>query len=479
VIRGIAGICIVGMLVAAAVFFADRPGRVDIVWQGWQVKTSVGVLIAAAVLATLLAGVLFSVLSLIFTAPRRMLRARRARRRRAGYRALTRGMVAAAAGDGQEAQRWSKRADRLLAEPPLTLLLSAEAARLDGDEGAVKRLYTAMLERRETEFLGLRGLLDQALRAGDRRTALQYAERAMALRPDARWVALSRFDLEAREGRWEAARDTLAQLSKRRLIPRERARHQRGVILHELSRTALAGGDRRRALALAGEAQTMTEDLASPAAHHARLLLEEQKRGRAVKAVERAWRTAAHPELAQVYSAIHQGEPPLERVKSFQRLAVQNPEAQESRVALAVAALEAQLWGEARRHLNAAIAAEPTARLYLLTARLEEAEHGDLGAMRAWLDRAVGAMPDPRYICASCGGESFEWCSLCPRCGAFDTLSWGTPAWPVSTATLPVLVGPGVALDLASSFPDVRAAPPNDLALTHEQDKSHPVASPR
>src|SRR5262249_8036856 len=103
VIRGIAGICIVGMLVAAAVFFADRPGRVDIVWQGWQVKTSVGVLIAAAVLAALLAGVLFSVLSLIFTAPRRMLRARRARRRRAGYRALTRGMVAAAAGDGQEA----------------------------------------------------------------------------------------------------------------------------------------------------------------------------------------------------------------------------------------------------------------------------------------------------------------------------------------------------------------------------------------
>ena len=29
-------------------------------------------------------------------------------------------------------------------------------------------------------------------------------------------------------------------------------------------------------------------------------------------------------------------------------------------------------------------------------------------------------MPDPRYVCASCGGESLEWRSLCPHCGSFD-----------------------------------------------------------
>ncbi len=478
--RGIAGLLMVGVLIAAAVFLADRPGRVDVVWQGWQLETSVGVLIAAAVLAALLVWLLFSILSLIITGPRRVLRGRRVRRRRAGYRALTQGMVAVAAGDAQEGQRCAKRADLLLADPTLTLLLSAQAAQLDGDEGAAKRFFTAMLERRETEFLGLRGLLNQALSVGDRRAALQYAERAMALRPGTQWVALSRFDLEAREGQWEAARQTLVQLTKRRLISRERARHYRGVILYELSRTAVAAGDRRRALALAGEAQGMTKDLAGPAAHHARLLLRERKGGRAAKAVERAWRTAAHPELAQVYTAIYEGEPPLARVKSFERLAAQNPAARESHVALAEAALEAQLWGEARRHLEAAaIAAEPTPRLCLLAARLEEAEHGDIGAMRAWLDRAVGATSDPRCVCASCGGESLEWRSLCPRCGAFDALSWGTPAWAVSGATLPAPSGPGVALKLAPSLPEVPLATPNGLAPAHEQTKTHPVASPR
>ena len=61
-IRAIIGIVVVTALVAAAVFFADHPGRVEILWQGWQIQTSVAVLAAAAILAALVAGLLFSVL---------------------------------------------------------------------------------------------------------------------------------------------------------------------------------------------------------------------------------------------------------------------------------------------------------------------------------------------------------------------------------------------------------------------------------
>ena len=52
-IRGILGLLFFAVLVAAAVFFADHPGQVDIVWQGWQVGTSVGVLVTAAALLAL------------------------------------------------------------------------------------------------------------------------------------------------------------------------------------------------------------------------------------------------------------------------------------------------------------------------------------------------------------------------------------------------------------------------------------------
>jgi HemY protein len=470
VIRGLLGLFVFAGLITAAIFFADHPGQVEIVWQGWQVETSVGVLAAAAVLAGLAVALLFWLVSLILDSPRAFLRHRRERRRRAGYRALTRGMVAVAAGDPQEAQRCARRADALLADPPLTLLLSAQAAQLGGDETAAKKFFTAMLDRSEMEFLGLRGLLNQALRAGDRGTALHLTERAATLRPDTTWAVESLFELEARAGRWDPALETLAQAVKRRIIPRERARHHRGVILYELSLAALAGGERARGRNLAAQAQALTPDLAAPAAHHARMLLQDHRTGPAAKAIERAWRTIPHPDLAHVYGAIHGGTPPLDRLKSFERLAAQNPDARETHLAVAEAALDAQLWGEARRHLEQALSepvppfiarlpnpapfavppaadenpslAGPTPRLCLMMARLEEAEPGVSPGSREWLDRAVTAMPDPRYICATCGGESLEWRSLCPHCGSFDALAWRTPAWAAAGSTLPILAKP-------------------------------------
>src|SRR5208283_163022 len=287
--------------------------------------------------------------------------------------------------------------------------------------------------------------------------------------------------------RWEAALKTLAQAARRRIVSPERARHHRGVILYERSLAADRGGDgdRRGATALAAQAQALTPDLATPAAHHARLLLQERRTGRAAKAVERAWRSAPQPELAQIYGEIHHGEPVLARVKSFERLAAQNPGARESHMVLAEAALDAQLWGEARRHLEQALAARapppigkptsfpararqgagtgeglvgPTPRLCLLMARLEEAENPDAARIREWLDRAVGAMPDPRYICASCGIESPEWRSLCPHCGSFDALAWGTPAWAASSAILAAAAEPRTTLVLTAPLPAGDAA---------------------
>lgn len=93
----------------------------------------------------------------------------------------------------------------------MTLLLSAQAAQIGGDELAAKKFFTAMLDRPETEFLGLRGLLNQALRNNDRGAARGLAERAATLRPDAAWAASSLFNLEARDGRWQQALTALGK----------------------------------------------------------------------------------------------------------------------------------------------------------------------------------------------------------------------------------------------------------------------------
>src|SRR5262249_49131516 len=139
----------------------------------------------------------------------------------------------------------------------------------------------------------------------------------------------------------------------------------------------------------------------------------------ALKAIETGWRHLPHPDLAAAYAALHNGVAALPRVKQFERLASFNPSHPESHIAIAAAALEAQLWGEARRHLEAAGAVNgerPSARICRMMAELEEAASHDGAAARRWLERSAEAPPDPVYQCSACAAEHRSWQAICPNC---------------------------------------------------------------
>ncbi|CAN0483107.1 unnamed protein product, partial [Discosporangium mesarthrocarpum] len=182
------------IVVATAIWFSDRPGDVSIEWQGWLIEMSVGRFVLAAAIVLAAALIVIGIFRTVGHVPGRIRDSLRTSRRERGYRALTQGMVAVAAGDPDEANRQARRADVLLEEPPLTMLLSAQAAQLNGDEDAATRYFNGMLERPETAFLGVRGLLIQAQKNNDRRAALEYAERAYQLQPKTPWVLNTMFD---------------------------------------------------------------------------------------------------------------------------------------------------------------------------------------------------------------------------------------------------------------------------------------------
>lgn len=470
--RALPTIILIAVVIAAAVFIADRPGSVSLVWQHWRVDTSIAVLLFGVALVAILAAAAFHLLRRLIGAPRAMTRARRERRRRRGYRALTQGMVAVAAGDAIEAKRLAKQADALLAEPPLTLLLSAQAAQLNGDQQAAEKYFAAMLERSETEFLGLRGLIMQALKRNDETEALRLTRRAKELHPKTPWVLSSLFELEARAGHWRAAEQTLALATRRQAMPARQTHHHRAVMLHEQSRVAQAEGRSEDAIRLAAKAQAQAPDFAPAAVRYAELLGARGETRRARKVIETAWRLAPHPALAAAYAALLADEKPLQQVKRFEALTAQNRDHRESHIVIAQAALKARLWGEARRHLAAIGGREddpaPSPRVCRLMAELEEAEHNDLPAARMWLARAATTeAQEPSYVCSACGGETVAWTSLCPHCRSFDTIEWRLPGRAPAprlaavAAMTPPLPVPGESPPL----PAATAPPPVGLAI--------------
>lgn len=412
----------------AASWLSGHPGHVTIEWLGWRADTSVAMLAFLVVVMALIGAAGQRFWGYLRVAPRRLLEAYRARRQRRGYEALSAGMIAAASGDAPGAGRHARRAESLLEDAGLTRLLRAQAARLGGDETAARRTYEEMADRPETALLGIRGLLEQAEAKGDKAEALQLAEKAFRLQPNAQGVAERLFDLQVAFGHWADADATIGQALRRKIMPAGDARRRRAAVLLARSGDAEDAGDTEVALAFAREAHQLDPERVAAAIRHAVLLGRDDKQRRAVKILEKAWSVRPHPEIAAAYAGLFESDDVLARVKRYQRLLSFRPDHVEGHVALAQAALDAKLWGEARAHLGHAAERGVTPRLCRLFADLEESEHGDLKAARQWLERAGTAPPDPVWVCEDCGATAGAWSARCDSCGAFDSLEWRPPA---------------------------------------------------
>ena len=456
-IRIVAFIVAIVVVAAVATWVAEPPGRVEIAWGDYMIETSPGVLAAAVAAAAAAVLVITAVVRFVWIGPRRIALARRRRRERLGYRALTQGLVAAAAGDPRRARRFARRADLLLEEPPLTLLLSAQAAQLEGDDQAARGYFEAMLEQPATAFLGLRGLLVQAERTGDTAEALELAERAFALRPETPWVLTALLELQTRAGRWSDALVTVKQALRHGAVSEDAGRRRQAGLLFERARALREQGEVREALRVAEEARATDGSFLPAALLGAGLAKEAGRGGAAARTVTEAWRHCPHPALGRLFVSLHADDSATDRLKRVEKLASGNGDHVESHMLVARQALEARQWGTARRHLERAVAEHPSAAVYRLLARLEEGESGDGDAVRRLLRQASEAPPDPAWLCTRCASASPAWSIVCDHCGAFDSIEWRAPAQ-VEAPALPPEEAAAVTEDEAEPSPVPAAA---------------------
>lgn len=450
-IRTVFFIVLAALVVFGALQLAAIPGEVAFNWLGWRVVVPAPVLIILLLLFAAVSALLYRFWRSIRSAPRALMEAHRRARRERGYRALTQGMVAVAAGDGREAARQARRADVLLNEPPLTMLLSAQTAQLNGDEDAAKKYFTAMLDREETAFLGLRGLIMQASRTGDRAEAIALAARAHRLRPKTPWVLTTLFDLQVQEGKWADAAETLDRALKQKVIDPGDGRRLRASLLLAQSLQADRDGNKEAARQHADAAWKADPAFTPALLRRVLMLVESGKERAAARLIEKSWADTPHPGLIGLYRRCNDDADALSMVKRIDRLVSTAPDRRESRLALAEAMLDADLWGAARDQLDRLEDRAVSAAACRLMARLEKGDRGDADAANRWLNLAATAGPDASWVCGKCDAAALEWTPLCPNCSAFGTLDWGVP---VSHAH----ALPGIPAEPPVDDPDVKPA---------------------
>ena len=267
--------------------------------------------------------------------------------------------------------------------------------------------------------------------------------------------------------------------SKTRKAPAARRR----AVLLTAQAQALEDSGADKALELAQEAHRLAPDLVPAAAIAGRVLAARGNTPRAARVLLKTWRLAPHPDLAAAYAYARPGDSPRDRLNRVRHLARLTPNNTEAQIAVAISAIDARDWNEARKALEPLIVDRLTPRVCTLMARIEGEQNSDAGRVREWLARAANATRDPAWTAD--GVVSDHWSAVSPVTGALDAFQWRAPVevgGDQSAASLAAkveaLIALGSAAEARTATPRAQPSPAQTPAATMVPPNPLPSARP-
>lgn len=412
-------------VVAAALFagwLGARPGEVSVHWLNYQIDTSLFALIIALCVSLLVVVLFYKAWLWIIGSGKKIKYNLKTREHNKGILALTRGMVALAAGDGSSAQNFAKQAERL-PKPmkPLALLLSARSAQVGGNRQLAKKYFKEMLDLPEMEFLGLRGLIMQTSKSNSE-AILLLARRAFSLNDRAPWVISTLFEFEAKEGNWRQAQRAAQQAIRYKIGNHTEYKRKLSIALLQQGLLNQQINDRTKSHQLA-EAHNCAPDFVPASAAFAKYLIDIHRYRKASRVIETTWKLFPHPDLIKIYKEIYKKEKPNKiqtRIVSLASTGLE--ENTEVKLALAEANYLLGRIDRAFEILQTVVDVYLDQRAVALMAKIEESRNGPVSA-RKWIEKLDQAS-DPSWYCTICARSHLSWITHCDGCGDFDTLRW-------------------------------------------------------
>lgn len=421
----------ISALVALAIWVSDLPGSVKISWADYDFSIAVGYFLMIAALVVLVGIFLYNTIMTFVRFPSSYKRYREIRDKEKGYRALTLGLTAVAAGDVKVATKQADLATKLLKDDTgLPLLLKAQTCRMNGDEPQALQTFAALLENEDAAFLGVRGLLQAALDRKDHAKALTLAQQALKIHPKQPWILKLVYELQIKQYQWNDAYRSFNKIKKHTDMTAAQVQREHTAILLATAEDLRTQRKDDEALKVLKRAHDADPKFAPAATRLAQLYIEKRKRAKALSTLEKSWKKSPHPEIANLWRGLiakKKAGNSIERIKWFEKLHKLNTKSSRSLLEAGQTAMDEGLWGKARTYLEEAQDIAPTKELYKKLANLERLSGNGEEIAQRWLKMAETA-PDARlWMCKETGRIYESWSPVALPHGSFNTIEWTTP----------------------------------------------------
>lgn len=423
----------IAIIAGAGVWLATRQGTVSLSLMDYDITVQTGLFFLALFILFTAFLTLYRLVRAVLLTPKAIAKYQERDKQKKGYRALTQGLVAVAAGDSEKANEYAKKSkDFMPDQNALHLLLSAQAAQLNGDDNAAEKYFKELSDNEDAGFLGLRGLLTDALKEKNFTAALDYARQAQDAYPGRGWLLKIVYDLEIKNHQWDKAVSTGKLAVKAGGMSQETATSDRVAIHLMRGDYERDQGENKAALKEYEAAYKRDPNFVPTVVRLVRFYLDQNKQKKAADLIRKTWKNAPHPDLAMLWAEI---APPkgtknnanVKRLKWFEDLVALNPDSYDGQIAAANAAMDMGYWGEARAYLNQAESIHPSASLYRLMAIAEQNSGDNEAIIHAMMEKASEGLPDKSWYCMQTGLIYQDWSAIAMPHEGFNTIVWGVP----------------------------------------------------
>ncbi len=411
----------------------EQDGSVQVEWHNYIVSVQLGMALVAILVFLVTLLFLHKIMLELLTVPKVWRTYWQEKSLRKGNISLTQSLVALAAGDHKHAAYHAYRAQKLIPDhydTGVATFLEAQAARFMGQHERATIKFNALLENRESAFLGIRGLMQTEIEAKNYEQALEMAYAADRMHPKQPWIVKTIYDLEIQTHKWDLVLNTLKKLEKLKALKPEIIQNDRKTILVMLADKYLGQKDIPTAKSYLKKALSIESGFVPVATRLIQLAIESDQTRKAKSLIERTWKQSPHPDLIQFWDLLapeNTPSKPTARLMWYERLIELNPHAVEGQLAVAQIALDDGLWGEARAHLSKAEKLDNHAGVYLAWAELERLSTQNEEAVQAWIKKAQDAKQPKKWVCQITGDIFETWYAIAEPHGIFNSIAWSYP----------------------------------------------------
>ena len=341
-----------------------------------------------------------------------------------GHDSFVQGMVALANKDYKKVIVESKNANKYLKNKSLSLLLTSETLKIEKKFDQLNDVYEEMLSSSDMKLLGLRGLMEQNLRAQDYHHAFVYGEKLFYINPKIDKLYETLINIIGKTNNWQKLIHLSDQSLKYKIINKKTYLENKSIAYFEIAKIKCKSFE-QESIELMEKALSLKDNFPPFVNFYIQLLINDNKFEKAKKVLKKAWSVFPHPQLKQHIQVLAK-ELKISYLELVKHICSNAKDNYETKILLTECHIEKQSWNEARNQIKSLLDHKPSREICLLMAKIEEGYSGDPQKINAWVSRSNVGKLSKIWVCHISGISQTHWSSVSKE-GYFNSLEWKYP----------------------------------------------------